>query len=67
MQCNLIRIRKEYKNKKGESKVGNDFYLEFENGEVVAIQPKWTETKDGKPNSADFLRLRAFSTLKERK
>lgn len=61
MNCNLIRIPVEYTDKKGESKKGNNYYIEFPNGEFIAIQPVFTKSAN------DFVRLRAFSDLRERK
>ena len=61
MNCKLIRLESKFTGKDGKQKTGYDYYLTFENGEYIAIMPKWTK------NSNDFIRLRAFSDLGERK
>lgn len=67
MQVNLIRIESQYTNKKGEKRTGFDFYLECGESEIIAIQPKWLKDKNGNYNPTDNVRLRAYSTLRERK
>lgn len=66
MNCQLFRIQKEFKGKDGKTHSNSDYYLEFENGEVISIQPKWTRTKNGEPNYTDFIRLRSLSELRTR-
>ena len=65
MQCNLIRIPCEYKDKNGNVKQSNDYYITFDNGETIAILPKWSVVgKDKRHN--DFDRMRALSTKVDR-
>lgn len=65
MQCNLVRIPCEYTDEKGKVRKSNDYYLKFENGEYIAILPKWAVIgKDKKPG--EFDRLRALSDKVER-
>lgn len=38
MKCELIRVAREYVNKKNEKKVGYNYYLSFENGARVCVK-----------------------------
>lgn len=59
MNCKLFRVPTTFVGKDKKEVRTNDYFIEFENGEYIQIVPKWTK------NSNDYIRLRAFSDLKD--
>ena len=61
MLVNLVKVKHKFTNKKGEEKIGYNFYLKIDNGQLVPINPVNTE----KLNTFSQLNLLATELVKD--
>lgn len=56
MNCKLYKVRFNYKDKKGVERYGFNYYLVFENGTKIRIEPNsWKDDKGNFHTSVDKL------------